>query len=115
MAKKRAIFDSAHFDRVELAEMKVAKIAEKLAWQHGILTFDQEPLENVVREMGRYVSVELVIPDKKLRQFRVGGIFKLGDTDAMFEALNQGFGIQSKRVSENVIYLVSSESVLNDK
>lgn len=104
-----AVFGREDFDAVELAQVELLRIEAKLAWRHGVLAFDQEPLENVVKEMARYTSLKLVIPDKALREMKVGGIFKLGDTEAMFEALHQGFDIHTARVSEDLVYLVVAD------
>lgn len=108
-AGTRAVFGRDEFDAVELAKMELLRMEAKLAWRHGVMAFDEEPLENVVNEMARYTSLKLVIPEKDVREMRVGGIFKLGDTEAMLEALYQGFGIHSTRVSENLVYLVAAD------
>lgn len=108
-AGTRAVFGREDFDAVELARVEMLRMEASLAWRHGVLAFDQEPLENVVKEMARYTSLKLVIPDKTLREMKVGGIFKLGDTEAMFEALYQGFGIHAAKVSEGLVYLVVAD------
>lgn len=105
-----AVFGRNDFDALELAQIELLRMEAQLAWRHGVLAFDQEPLENVVEEMARYTSLKLVIPDKALREMKVGGIFKLGDTEAMFEALQQGFGISTARVSEDLVYLIADDN-----
>lgn len=108
-AGTRAVFGREEFDAVELANVELLRMEAQLAWRHGVLAFDQEPLENVVSEMARYTSLKLVIPDKRVREMRVGGVFKLGDTEAMLEALYQGFGIHPTRVSEDLVYLMAPD------
>lgn len=63
-AGTRAVFDLDEFDAVELAQLDMPRMDAQLAWRHGVLAFDQEPLEKVVEEMARYTSLKLVIPDR---------------------------------------------------
>ncbi len=108
-ARTRAIFELGNGAEVKLAEMELQRIKEDLAWQHGVLTFDSEPLENVVEELSRYTPLKLVILDKDLGKTRVGGVFRLGDSDSLLEALRFGFGVRAKTVDENLVHLTAGE------
>lgn len=99
-------FDDAR--QVLVAEIE--KMEEKLSWRTGMLTFDREPLENVVAEVSRYTTLRFIIPEKQVREMVVGGVFKVGDTESLFEALQLGFGIRAEEVADNVVYL----SLAND-
>jgi len=109
-AGTRAVFDQKEFSGIELAEVDQSYTDTRHAWRHGVLAFDQQPLEEVVKEMARYTSLKFVIPEKSVREMKVGGIFKLGDTDAMAEALFHGFGIRSDQVAADVVYLFTIEN-----
>ena len=95
-------------DRVVAVEPSQG-MAEKLSWHQGKLVFNREPLGKVIAEFERYTSVKIVIPSKKMRIMEVGGIFKIGDTVAMLDALQEGFGIHAEYVSESLVYLVAEE------
>ena len=84
-------------------------IDEKLSWRQGKLVFKGEPLGGVIEEFSRYTSTRIIIPGKKMRTMKVGGIFKIGDTVAMLDALKDGFGIHAQYVSDDIIYLVFEE------
>ena len=99
-----ATYDRHTAKHIVLAELE--KIEQKTAWQQGLLIFDDEPLEQVVAEVGRYTSTRIVIQGSRLRQFKVGGQFKVGDTEAMFEALQISFNIRAKMIADDLIYLV---------
>ena len=43
-------------------------------------TFQGEPLDNVLAEVSRYTTTRFVIADEKLRDVRVGGYFKIGES-----------------------------------
>ena len=79
--------------------------ADKLSWHKGMLVFRDEPLQQVVEEINRYTQLKIIIPSPQLREMRVGGFFKVSDIASVFEALEQGFDIHAKVISEGVVYL----------
>ena len=81
-----------------------------LSWRQGVLVFKNESLQQVVAEVSRYVDLKIVIPERKSRELKVGGIFKVGDTESMFEALREGFNIHAEYVSDELVYLISDEN-----
>jgi transmembrane sensor len=105
--------NSVVYDRELLAQVETAvanQLEERLAWQTGMLVFDGEPLSALVDEVGRYTKLKIVIPERKVRELKVGGLFKVGDTDALFEALRDGFDVHVQHVSKDMVYLISSEN-----
>lgn len=102
-AGSQASFGNKVEGTVLVAEMQ--QIEDKLTWRTGVLVFDREPLESVVNEIGRYTTTKFIVPDKDVREMIVGGVFKVGDNESLFEALQLGFGIQALEVSDNVIQL----------
>ena len=63
----------------------------------------------MVDEVSRYTNLTIIIPERSAREMKVGGLFKVGDTESLFEALRQGFDIHVKEVSNDVVYLISSD------
>ena len=101
------------FSRDELDDIKLLvanQIEDQLAWRRGMLVFQAEPLQNVVNEVSRYTNLKIVIPERSTREMKVGGLFKVGDTESLFEALRDGFDIHAKEISDDVYYLISSEN-----
>ncbi|PHR60674.1 MAG: hypothetical protein COA43_05890 [Robiginitomaculum sp.] len=88
-----------------IVPISTVDIKAKTSWQQGLLSFSGESLETVVFEISRYTTLEIEIRDPAIRDMRIGGVFKTGDIDALFEALEAGFAISVERPSENVIYL----------
>ena len=98
--------------RVRLAEVLEAaeavseeEVARELAWREGMLSFAGEPLALVVAEIGRYDDTRIVIEDKGLRELRVGGYFRAGDTDALLATLEAGFPIEVVRGADGNVRL----------
>jgi len=101
------------FDGDQVAHVKRLvdkQIEEKLSLRQGLLVFKNESLERVVAEVSRYTNLAIIIPERKSREVKVGGIFKVGDTESMFEALREGFGIYAEYVSDDLVYLISDEN-----
>lgn len=82
-----------------------AFIARRLAWRQGMLVFDNEPLSFVVEEFNRYTTSEIRISDNDVADINIGGAFPLGETAALLDALEQGFGITVEQVGEDVYRL----------
>jgi transmembrane sensor len=98
------------YDREELEKIKLVvarKIEKDLSWRQGMLVFSGEPLVKVVEDVSRYTDLKIVIPERKTRELLVGGIFKVGDTESLFEVLRDGFGIRAEQAPDDVVYLIS--------
>lgn len=76
-----------------------------LSWQEGLHDFSSTPLEEVVREMSRYSPLEIEIADQALRNLEFGGIFRTGETQPLFDALQASFGIDVEYVGDNKVRL----------
>lgn len=90
----------------EIEPIAPEKLAQRLAWREGVLMFSGETLEEVVKELGRYTTVSIEIPDDTIRGMRVGGRFPVGETEAMLSALETNFNLRVIRVSHNRVVLV---------
>ena len=95
-------------ERIELVEMfEAPEIEKKLSWRQGMLTFDQDRLEDVVEEVSRYTPVKIVVLDPEIRDMKIGGYFPAGKTDIMLQALADSFDIEVEKADENLVYLLS--------
>ena len=101
-------YDKDLLNDVEL--MVASQLEKQLSWREGMLIFKGEPLQNVVDEVSRYTNLKIIIPERSAREMKVGGLFKVGDTESLFEALRDGFDIHVKEVSNDVVYLISNEN-----
>ncbi|MEM9375379.1 MAG: FecR domain-containing protein [Pseudomonadota bacterium] len=83
-----------------LANVASREIESELAWQDGILDFTQRPLEDIISEINRYTDMRIEIEDPGLGALEFGGIFRTGETEAVFDALELAFEIEVEQVSE---------------
>lgn len=102
-AGQSAEYGNENIHSVQQIEPEI--ILRKLSWQRGMLVFDGDPLDEVVEEISRYTNTEIIISDPEIRNIRVGGYFKTGETDALLNVLEDNFSIHVERVSGNLIYL----------
>lgn len=65
-----------------------------LAWQSGMLLFEQQTLTEVVAEFNRYNRRQLVITDPALAGLRVGGYFRATNLDTFVSVLKSSFDVQ---------------------
>lgn len=86
-----------------LQRLPPAKVEAAVAWTHGMIVFDGEPLERAIREVGRYSNTRFVINDERTRQIPVAGYFRIGDIDGLVAALQANFGIVASRQDDSIV------------
>ena len=110
-AGQAAIFDTATHS-VELIEgLDTDELKRKLLWRNGLIRFAGAPLEEVVAEISRYTALNIVIREAELKTLRIGGLFKVGETQKMFDVLETGFGVYAHQVDGNTIYLSANKPI----
>jgi transmembrane sensor len=84
-------------------QLSSAELARSMAWRDGTLYFENQPLGEIVDELGRYTSLQLIV-DEKLRRLPMGGTFPANPqgTEALLKMLEQGFGLTVRRESGRI-------------
>jgi transmembrane sensor len=85
---------------IDASEMQV-----RLAWQKGLIIFEDKALSDALAEVQRYTPVKFVLADKKLAALRVSGRFRVGNVNAVRAALHQSFQVASRRDTRGRIVL----------
>ena len=88
-----------------ITEVSAEEIEVKLSWRQGNLIFRGESLEDAVKEINRYTSVEFVFMNEDLKKMRVAGLFKAGDVEGLLAALHENFNIISQRDRDGKVLL----------
>ncbi len=86
------------------------QVAMRLSWREGLLTFAGEPLDEVVADISRYTDMSVVIVDPNIKTVRIGGQFKIGETDALLDVLQTSFGIAVRRIGNERVELSAAGS-----
>ena len=84
-------------------------IRRKLAWRDGLLDFSDTPLEEVVREVSRHTTIRIEIADPALAEVRFGGVFRAGDTEPLFRALESAYDIRAEYINQDTVRLTRSD------
>jgi len=71
--------------------------------------FSGDRLEDVVKEVSRYTTVSIEIPDPAIRSMRIGGRFPVGETEVMLAALEANFNLRVTRLGYNRVVLSADE------
>ena len=86
-------------------DLSTSEVVRSLSWREGLLTFSGETLAEVIDEVGRYTNTEVLIVDPAIRDMRIGGVFRTGETDALLDVLETSFGIRVSRTDANRVEL----------
>lgn len=92
--------------KVEVLEpLSELELNRRMSWRRGLLAFAGEPLSEVVKEVGRYTDINIVIEDDEINDLPIGGYFKVGDIDGLLEALGQTFDLRVEYLDDNTVRL----------
>lgn len=103
----KILYDPQRIATGNVAAVPVEKIERELAWRHGMLSFDGQSLDVVIKEVSRYTNVEFEFASDDLRKVQVGAYFKATDTDALLELLRSALDIESRRIGNTVLIFQS--------
>lgn len=79
-------------------------------WRQGFVLFTGDTLEDVIAEIGRYSPVEIEIIDPELKKIRIGGQFKIGDLEGLFDTLEFSFGLHIKMLENKRIEISAADA-----
>jgi len=85
-----------------------AELGRKLAWRQGQLIYSGQPLSEVLDDISRYSDIEIELADPALRNLPVGGAFSVSQTDAIFAALQNNFGVHAEWIDARHVRLTSA-------
>jgi transmembrane sensor len=85
-----------------------AELGRKLAWRQGQLVYSGQPLAEVLADISRYSDIEIELADPALRDLPVGGAFSVNQTDAIFTALENNFGVHVEWLDARHVRLTSA-------
>lgn len=83
----------------ELRAVAATEITRLVSWRQGKIFFEAETLSNVIRELSRYTTVQMIIEEDSLQSFSIAGTFETNEhgAEALLTSLKDGFGLQVRR------------------
>ncbi len=81
-------------------------VARRLAWQEGMLAFEDDTLARVIEEMSRYSSKRIVLTDPALAEIPIAGYFRAGEVEPLLALLEANFDVKVERDSaQDTVYI----------
>jgi len=78
------------------------RVEDALAWRDGMLSFDQDPLSEVVAEFNRYNHQQLTVTDPDAASIRIGGIFPASRPVEFVRLLRDAYGLKVEQTQEEI-------------
>jgi transmembrane sensor len=96
--------------RTPAISLSPLEVERSSSWRSGTVSFDNRPLSEVVDELSRYTTLQIVIEDDELRTLTIGGTFQSGPRGAetLLKMLRDGFGVGVRREG-NTVYIANAE------
>ncbi len=88
-----------------VGQVMAADILETLAWQRGQLIFERQPLSQVIKEVNRYRSGQIMLINPKLKERVVSGVFDIADPDAVVDGIKTTLKVSSVSLSNQLVLL----------
>ncbi|MGH8210217.1 MAG: FecR family protein [Steroidobacteraceae bacterium] len=86
----------------EMATPKPANVAAATAWMEHRLIFDGARLSDVVEDLNRYNTRQIVIEDEGLQDFRISGVYSSTDPASLIRFLREQPGVRVIDTDEGV-------------
>lgn len=95
-------------DKVSLTETGIgsierANLQRALSWKRGRLVFEEQRLETVLDELGRYMSGYIVTADDGIADLPVSGVFNITDIGSTLQTIDQTLPVKVTRLSDWVV------------
>jgi transmembrane sensor len=88
-------------------KLEASDVDTLLAWQHGMILFNGEPLTAAIAEVARYTNARFLLADQALADIPIKGSFRTGDVAGLLRALREQFFIDSRRDAQGRIVLTA--------
>jgi transmembrane sensor len=89
----------------QVATLTRREIQQTLAWQHGLMTFQDQPLAAIVEELNRLNHRQLVLGDDLIGKLRFSGTIRSDNLDGFVRILQASFGAEVAQMNEGEIHL----------
>ncbi len=88
-----------------IKQLSADDVQRDLAWQHGMLIFNGEPLAEALQEVSRYTATRFELNDPELAALKVAGVFKAGDIRVLLDSLRANLHVEHQRLGEHRVRL----------
>lgn len=84
---------------IEVHPLSADDLSRSVAWRNGLIYFENQTLREVIDEISRYTTLQLIVDDERLRDLRLGGMFEASPrgAESFVIMLQDGFGLRIRR------------------
>lgn len=86
-------------------EVHAVDVNRQMLWRQQLVEFDDTPVAQAVSELNRYSLKPIVVPDARVGQMRISGVYKTGDPEAFAELVSTMLPVGSRDTSRGEIEL----------
>lgn len=105
-ARQQAIISiSSQATRPEVINVTRHQMQHALAWQHGMMTFDERPLAGIVAELNLLNERQLVIGDEAVAAMKFSGTIRSDNLEGFVRLLELGFDVRGEPAESGAIVL----------
>lgn len=81
--------------RADAATVNRVNPAQSIAWEQGLLYFNNEPLGTAIQRINRYSAAQIAVGSADAARVRVSGVFEAGNTAAFISGVTAVFPIRA--------------------
>lgn len=89
--------------RGQLSSVRDAAAAKIRAWQAHHWVFNDETLSEALQDYNRYVETPVEVRDPTLAERRINGVFRIGDSDAFLNAVEQALKAKATKTDAGLL------------
>lgn len=93
----------------QISPVTKANLDAAISWEQGLLVKINTPLEQMIDDVNRYSSKEIIIGDSKLKNIKFTGTIFEGKIDNWLKGLELGYPIKVVDTGQNTILLLAKE------
>lgn len=89
----------------QLRHLSPSEISAKEAWKSGEIMFNGESLKEVVKQLKRYNTTDIVITDPSIAELTIGGRFKWNHLDSLMQNLELNFNLEVRKTDDGKLVI----------
>jgi len=90
-------------DSISVTKEPMQALTDALSWRHGVLSFDNALLSDVVSEFNRYNSEKIVVADPAAASMTITGTFRTDNVEAFIGTVQRVFQLHIARHGESIV------------
>lgn len=88
---------------VSVQHASLDRVVQYLSWRDGYVVLHGTPLDEAVREFNRYNARKIVIADPSLDDLKVGGNFRLDNSEAFVRLVQEVFPVHAEERGDRIV------------